>query len=68
MMELPSAGLAKNIGLTARTFRSKAGPDLGDRSVWTDTPADRERKEKVSKTCMKFYYLCLQWFKIMSQF
>lgn len=46
MMELPSAGLAKNIGLTARTFRTKAGPDMGDRSVWTDTPADREKKEK----------------------
>ena len=29
-----------------RTFRSKA-VDCGDRSVWTDTPADKERKRMV---------------------
>lgn len=46
MMELPSTGLAQNIGLTARTFRTRTGPDMGDRSMWTDTPADREKKIK----------------------
>lgn len=47
MMELPDC-MGQNIGLTARTFRVNAGPDLSDRSMWTDSPADRARKEKVS--------------------
>lgn len=46
MMELPSSKLSQSIGLQARSFRAKAGPDMSDRSAWTDTPADRERKEK----------------------
>lgn len=33
-------------GIGARKFRTTA-VDLGDRSVWTDTPADRLRKEQV---------------------
>lgn len=45
MMELPDC-MGQNIGLTARTFRVNAGPDLSDRSMWTDSPADRARKEK----------------------
>lgn len=44
MLELPPE-FSKNFGLGPRTFRSKA-VDLGDRSVWTDTPADAERKMK----------------------
>lgn len=47
MMELPDC-MGQNIGLAARTFRVNAGPDLSDRSMWTDSPADRARKEKVS--------------------
>ncbi|XP_048744717.2 GPALPP motifs-containing protein 1-like [Ostrea edulis] len=45
MTELPDC-LGQNIGLTARTFRVNAGPDMSDRSMWTDSPADRARKEK----------------------
>lgn len=49
MMELPDC-MGQNIGLTARTFRVNAGPDLSDRSMWTDSPADRARKEKEGNT------------------
>lgn len=49
MMELPDC-MGQNIGLTARTFRVNAGPDLSDRSMWTDSPADRARKEKEGHT------------------
>lgn len=33
-------------GLGPRTFRNKE-VNLGDRSVWTDTPSQRERKKNV---------------------
>ena len=46
MTELPPE--LQHIGLGARTFKKKAGPEKGDRSMWTDTPADRERKARVS--------------------
>lgn len=46
MTELPSTKLGQSIGLSARTFRANAGPDLTDRSSWTDTPEDKERKLK----------------------
>ena len=49
MTELPPE-MGANFGLTNRTFRKNAAP-TGDRSGWTDTPADRERKQKV---CVKF--------------
>ncbi|KAG7273664.1 hypothetical protein CRUP_017417 [Coryphaenoides rupestris] len=42
MTELPPE--LQHIGLEARTFRKKTGPENKDRSVWTDTPADRHRK------------------------
>lgn len=42
MLELPPE-MSKNFGLGPRTFRSKA-PELGDQSVWTDTPADKEKR------------------------
>ena len=45
MMELPEYGTT--FGLGPRQFRKRDLPDAGDRSVWTDTPADRARKEKV---------------------
>ncbi|GBP22910.1 GPALPP motifs-containing protein 1 [Eumeta japonica] len=44
MLELPEAK-AKYLGLEARTFRAKEGPDLSDRSCWTDTPEQRAQKE-----------------------
>nr|XP_040055434.1 GPALPP motifs-containing protein 1 [Gasterosteus aculeatus aculeatus] len=42
MTELPPE--LQHIGLGARTFKKKSGPKNKDRSIWTDTPADRERK------------------------
>ncbi|XP_049634774.1 GPALPP motifs-containing protein 1 isoform X2 [Suncus etruscus] len=44
MTELPPE--MKDFGLGPRTFKRKADDKSGDRSVWTDTPADRERKAK----------------------
>ncbi|XP_028412768.1 GPALPP motifs-containing protein 1-like isoform X2 [Dendronephthya gigantea] len=46
MTELPPE-LGKNFGLGPRTFRSKE-VNLGDRSVWTDTPSQREKKKESS--------------------
>lgn len=45
MTELPPE--MKDFGLGPRTFKRRADDKSGDRSVWTDTPADRERKAKV---------------------
>ncbi|XP_072049568.1 uncharacterized protein [Amphiura filiformis] len=45
MTELPGY-YSKNFGLGPRTFRKRDVPDAGDRSGWTDTPADKARKEK----------------------
>ncbi|XP_066562747.1 GPALPP motifs-containing protein 1 [Amia ocellicauda] len=42
MIELPP--VLQHIGLGARTFKKRAGPESKDRSLWTDTPADKERK------------------------
>ncbi|XP_051870949.1 GPALPP motifs-containing protein 1 [Pristis pectinata] len=42
MTELPP--VLQNIGLGARTFKRRANGESSDRSIWTDTPADRERK------------------------
>ncbi|KAL1781292.1 hypothetical protein HispidOSU_031373 [Sigmodon hispidus] len=44
MTELPPE--MKDFGLGPRTFKRRADDRSGDRSVWTDTPADRERKAK----------------------
>ncbi|ERE91600.1 Protein of unknown function DUF3752 containing protein [Cricetulus griseus] len=46
MTELPPE--MKDFGLGPRTFKRRADDKSGDRSVWTDTPADRERKAKTS--------------------
>ncbi|KXJ16563.1 GPALPP motifs-containing protein 1 [Exaiptasia diaphana] len=44
MTELPPE-IGKNFGLGARKFRKQA-VDCGDRSVWTDTPSDRSKKQE----------------------
>ncbi|KAA8595843.1 GPALPP motifs-containing protein 1 [Etheostoma spectabile] len=44
MTELPPE--LQHIGLGARTFKKKSGPENKDRSIWTDTPADIERKAR----------------------
>ncbi|XP_028435626.1 GPALPP motifs-containing protein 1 [Perca flavescens] len=44
MTELPPE--LQHIGLGARTFKKKSGPENKDRSIWTDTPADIERKTR----------------------
>ncbi|XP_050673370.1 GPALPP motifs-containing protein 1 isoform X2 [Leptidea sinapis] len=43
MLELPE-GKTKFLGLEARSFRAKEGPDMSDRSSWTDTPEEKARK------------------------
>ncbi|CAK1548428.1 unnamed protein product [Leptosia nina] len=43
MLELPE-GKTKFLGLEARGFRARAGPDMSDRSSWTDTPEEKARK------------------------
>ncbi|KAF7402689.1 hypothetical protein HZH66_004956 [Vespula vulgaris] len=45
MMELPPARAA-DFGLRARKFRLRPGPDMSDRSCWTDTPVEKARKRK----------------------
>jgi hypothetical protein len=49
MLELPPEQAA-DFGLGPRQFRARTKPESGDRSVWTDTPADRLRK-KPSPVC-----------------
>ncbi|XP_060924268.1 GPALPP motifs-containing protein 1 [Limanda limanda] len=44
MTELPPE--LQHIGLGARTFKKKSGPENKDRTMWTDTPADKERKHR----------------------
>lgn len=58
MTELPPE--LQHIGLGARTFKKRTGPENKDRSIWTDTPADRERKAKVINE--KNLYNSLLWF------
>lgn len=45
MTELPPSQI-NNLGLTSRKFRMRAGPDMSDRSCWTDTPAKKAEKRK----------------------
>ncbi|XP_037010974.2 GPALPP motifs-containing protein 1 [Artibeus jamaicensis] len=51
MTELPPE--FKDFGLGPRTFKRRTNDKSGDRSVWTDTPADRERKAKETKEARK---------------
>ncbi|KAJ1523271.1 hypothetical protein ONE63_001150 [Megalurothrips usitatus] len=49
MLELPPEGTV-DLGLGPRTFRARGAPVKGaDRSSWTDTPADKARKEEDAK-------------------
>eukprot|EP00088_Acartia_fossae_P070085 TRINITY_DN9296_c0_g1_i4.p1 TRINITY_DN9296_c0_g1~~TRINITY_DN9296_c0_g1_i4.p1 ORF type:complete len:335 (+),score=121.17 TRINITY_DN9296_c0_g1_i4:36-1007(+) len=45
MLELPDAK-AKNFGLGPRTFSRKGKTEIGDRSGWTETPEDKERRAR----------------------
>lgn len=45
MTELPPAQVS-NLGLTTRKFRVRTGPDMSDRSCWTDTPAKKAEKQR----------------------
>ncbi|KAJ7324524.1 hypothetical protein JRQ81_017544 [Phrynocephalus forsythii] len=51
MTDLPPE--LKNFGLGPRTFKKRADEKLGDRSIWTDTPADREKKANEQQTSKK---------------
>ncbi|XP_012503993.1 PREDICTED: GPALPP motifs-containing protein 1 [Propithecus coquereli] len=53
MTELPPE--MKDFGLGPRTFKRRADDKSGDRSVWTDTPADRERKAKETQEARKSF-------------
>lgn len=44
MTALPDIKGVAGLGLVARQFRTKERDAIGDRSGWTDTPQDRERK------------------------
>ncbi|XP_011879773.1 PREDICTED: protein split ends isoform X2 [Vollenhovia emeryi] len=44
MTELPSAQAA-NLGLGPRKFKLRDGPDMSDRSCWTDTPVQKAQKQ-----------------------
>lgn len=55
MTELPPAhAVALGLGSIPRKFKTSEGPDLSDRSMWTDTPADRLRKEKEKVLLLHF--------------
>lgn len=57
MTELPPE--LQHIGVGARTFKKSAGPEKGDRSIWTDTPADRARKVMVSYMLIRITETCV---------
>ncbi|GAB0090503.1 hypothetical protein DMENIID0001_052390 [Sergentomyia squamirostris] len=50
MTELPEVRKVSDLGLGARQFRQKEGPDFSDRSSWTDTPQSKLTKEKSKKS------------------
>lgn len=45
MLQLPDIRKVSDMGLGARQFRIREKLEIGDRSVWTDTPSDKERKK-----------------------
>lgn len=59
MTELPPE--LKSFGFGPRTFKRRAEDRSGDRSVWTDTPADRERKAKVSIYSLVHVFLYIKY-------
>lgn len=46
MTSLPELRTVADLGVTARQFRTKVHDEIKDRSMWTETPRDREDKEK----------------------
>lgn len=58
MTELPSAQAA-NLGLGPRKFRLRDGPDMSDRSCWTDTPAQKAQKQ-MDLVNIKNMHLCFK--------
>lgn len=66
MTELPPAQAA-NLGLGPRKFRLRDGPDMSDRSCWTDTPAQKAQKQRDSvniKYLLIFCYLFIYFLKV----
>ncbi|XP_033325441.2 uncharacterized protein LOC117219969 [Megalopta genalis] len=55
MTELPPAQIS-NLQLGPRKFRVRAGPDMSDRSCWTDTPTKKAEKQKQKEE--KEFYGC----------
>ncbi|XP_042638562.1 LOW QUALITY PROTEIN: GPALPP motifs-containing protein 1-like [Orycteropus afer afer] len=53
LTELPPE--LKDFGFGPRTFKRRAYDKSGDRSIWTDTPADRERKAKETQEARKSF-------------
>ncbi|XP_007526671.1 GPALPP motifs-containing protein 1 [Erinaceus europaeus] len=53
MTELPPE--MKDFGLGPRAFKRRADDKSADRSIWTDTPADRERKAKEAQEARKSF-------------
>lgn len=45
MTSLPELRTVADLGVTARQFRTKVHDEIKDRSIWTETPRDREDKE-----------------------
>lgn len=50
MTQLPDLRTVADLGVTARQFRTKEHEDLKDRSIWTETPHDRQNKITVPET------------------
>ncbi|XP_058448809.1 GPALPP motifs-containing protein 1 [Malaya genurostris] len=50
MLKLPDVRKVSDMGLGARQFRTREKQDIGDRTVWTDTPSDKERKKSSSSS------------------
>jgi hypothetical protein len=61
MVELPPAHtVALGLGSIPRKFKTSDGPDLSDRSIWTDTPVDKRRKQKVISFCFNQIFKKIQ--------
>jgi len=69
MTELPPAQAA-NLGLGPRKFRLRDGPDMSDRSCWTDTPTQKAQKQMdlvniknilcISVLNCNVYFICIK--------
>jgi len=69
MTELPPAQAA-NFGLGPRKFRLRDGPDMSDRSCWTDTPTQKAQKQMdlvniknilcISVLNCNVYFICIK--------